>query len=297
MKRILAFLLAAMMMFCLVGCGEDANDATNDTTTTTENVTTTTVEGDATTTTDTDVVTTTTAAATTTATAKVTTTTTKATTTTTKATTTTTTTAVPTYSLRVLETDLFVEDGTLDPSLVVMNAIYRLDHKDYYTSRKDLEGEFYYEYFTFPEAVILQKIREKFVLSDADFEAVKRRGNYADMTYGIDGAEYKDGNFVLEVLHGGGYGGGGEIKRQVVGYTYANGVLKVCTEFLYDETYSGNFVSEYFYEVEYTYTGAADFKIKEKTITSQNKALIDSLRIRSIKKVTDTSPYTLKPVA
>lgn len=281
MKRILAFLLAAMMVFCLVGCGEDATDTV--TTTTTEAVTTTTA-GDATTTTDTADTTTTEAVVTTT--------------TTTKATTTTTKPVPKTYEEKLLLTNEFREDGMPDASTVVLYAIHQLDIEKYFTSRKDVEGEIYFNYYTIPEAVVLEKARTKYVITNEYFEKIKSLKFYQDIgSYGMDSAEYKDGTFVLEVVHGGGFGGGGDEKYTVIGYKSANGALAVCLDFSIDFDYTGNFEHQYFYEIEYTYSGTADFSVKDGTIVSTDKAFIDSLRIRTVKKVTDTTPYTLKPVA
>lgn len=301
MKRILALLLAAVMAFCFVGCGEDAADTV---TTTTAEATTTTVSGDTTTTTDTaDTTTTDTVVTTTTATAKVTTTakpttTTKATTTTTKATTTTTKPVPKTYEEELLLTNEFREDGMPDASIVVLYAIHQLDIEKYFTSRKDVEGEIYFNYYTIPEAVVLEKARTKYVITDQYFEKIKSLKTYQAMgSYGTDTAEYKDGNFVLEVVHGGGFGGGGEEKYTVIGYKRSSGVLAVCLDFSIDFDYTGDFEHQYFYEIEYTYSGTADFSVKAHSIVSTDKAFIDSLRIRTVKKVTDTTPYTLKPVA
>ncbi len=319
MKRMLALLLAAIMVFCLVGCGENANDVTDGTTTTTaESVTTTTAQdGDTTTTeevTTTDEVTTTTEEVTTTTKVAATTTTTKAVTTTVKTTTTTaapttttttttttvatTTTTKPvptTYQKPVFQTDMIREDGTLDRSLVVMYTIDQFNRDDYFTSRKPLYDEYYTDYFTFPEAEVLKKMRETFVVSDSDFAAIKAYETYQS-SESPDYATYQDGAFVLEISNGG-WGGGDIYEHHPVGYTYANGVLKLCQEYMLDEDYTGNFSHVYFYEIEYTYSGTGEFKIENGAIVSTDKALIDSLRIRSIKKVTDTSAYTLKPIA
>lgn len=308
MKRILALLLAAVMVFCFVGCGEDAADTVTTTTTTTAEATTTTVGDDTTTTTEAAGTTTTNAVVTTTtATVKVTTTakptttkatTTKATTTTTKATTTTTKPVPKTYEEKLLLTNEFREDGMPDASIVVLYAIHQLDIEKYFTSRKDVEEDFYLNYYTIPEAVVLEKARTKYVITDQYFEKIKSLKTYQAMgSYGTDTAEYKDGNFVLEVVHGGGFGGGGEEKYTVIGYKRSSGVLAVCLDFSIDYDYTGDFEHQYFYEIEYTYSGTADFSVKAHSIVSTDKALIDSLRIRTVKKVTDTTPYTLKPVA
>ena len=59
--------------------------------------------------------------------------------------------------------------------------------------------------------------------------------------------------------------------------------------------YTGEFAHEYYYEVVYTFSGNGALTVGKDYVVSVDKTVIDSMRIASIKKVTDTSPYTLKP--
>lgn len=187
-------------------------------------------------------------------------------------------------------------------SFALIYSINKLDLDPYLTDHvltwDDGSGIKYYDdYYTIPEAIVLQEMRKTFAISDADFEQIKQIGHFWEATHmRIEAISYQDGYFVAE-SRSPGYGGCGIYKISTIGYTYQDGVLKICLEQLnrdYEET---SFWLEFYFEIEYVYTGDGSLTIEDEKIVSTDKSLIDSLRIRSIKTVTDTSIYTLEPIS
>ncbi len=179
--------------------------------------------------------------------------------------------------------------------MVVLWAAQELQSDAYHTSREmqDEQAEIWIDHYTYPEAKLLQAMRTQYTITDEYFEVIKQSPYYSE--YGTPhSVEYKDGVFVYSFLNGG-WGGGVYDDHRIVGYTYGDGVFKICYDYRVSEDYSEEGLAhQYYYETEYVYSGSGEFFIRDNCIMSTDNALVESLRVRSVKKVTDISPYNLK---
>ena len=144
-----------------------------------------------------------------------------------------------------------------------------------------------------PEAEMLKAIRSKFVMSDAEFEKLKAQGSY-DCSLGTQ--TYADGYFYCSDPAA---GGPGDYSHEIIGYKdNKNGTFTVYFDYLQgggdvDESERKH---EYYYAVAYTYNGASNLKLEmvnndgyEYLAITGWTPIVNSLRIKSIKKVTDIS--------
>ena len=149
--------------------------------------------------------------------------------------------------------------------------------------------------FKIPEANMLKAIRTTFVMSDEEFKKLKQQGTY-ECSLGTQ--TYADGYFYCVDPAA---GGPGSYSHEIVGYKDNNGTFIV----YYDYLEGGPDVEEaervhlYYYAVEYTYRGASNLKVMsvvEDGYESQRiggwKPVVESLRVKSIKKVADISGIT-----
>lgn len=143
------------------------------------------------------------------------------------------------------------------------------------------------------EAEMLKAIRKKFVMSDSEFEKLKAKGSY-ECSLGTQ--TYSDGYFYCCDPAA---GGPGDYSHEIIGYKdNKNGTFLT----YYDCLLGGPDVEEnerehqYYYAVEYTYSGASNLsieKVDEDGYVYYNISgwtpVVNSMRIKSIKKVADIS--------
>ncbi len=313
MKKYICWLATFLLLFSLVGCGEDSNaPSTTQTTvtsvvTTTLNETTTVVDPTTTsseevitteaTTTTTETTTTTTTKATTTAettttaskpttvkptatTTEVTATTTEVTTTTAKPTTTTTTKPpVYTFSLQQFNETydlldyLSTGNDALPLDLAVVYGIQKCGYSEYFTSANEFGNIFHY---TIPEAVVLETMRKAFVVSDALFDEIKSKGSYS--LNGPCSATYENGFFVYEKVDG--WGGLGTWSKLVSLTDNKDGTMVGSFQLYCDDEWYCN------YKVVYTYKSTADYTLNKDTaeIRSTDNTFIHSIRVKSVQE-------------
>ena len=161
----------------------------------------------------------------------------------------------------------------------------------------EAKGEFIDEWTKkIPEAEMLKAIRQKFVMSDAEFAKLKAQGSY----YCSLGTQtYADGYFICKDPAA---GGPGDYSHNIIGYKdNKNGTFTVYYDYLEGgpDVDASERVHEYYYAVEYTYSGASNLAVVKKVEDGYESnyingwtAVVDSLRIKSIKKVTDISGIT-----
>ena len=298
MKRYVCVLFAVLLMLSLGACGENETA-----TTTTADVTTTTAA------------TTTTASATATeidgTTVKVTTTskpidktivpktTTTVATTSSKVTTTTkaptTTAPKPTvYDLNVFYPDseyTLADDGSLDVNMLAVEGVYGCDVSNYLVSGSEFEMN-----YAIPEADVLAAMRKTFVVSDELFAKIKAKGSY--QMFGPDKLTYENGQFLLTEYDG--WGGGTVYSNHAAAYADdGKGTLTVYHSLAEMDWDTNEYNHNYYYAVTYTYSGTdplavygANDKYENGFIRCENKSVLDSLRVKAIKKVASVDGYT-----
>ena len=146
--------------------------------------------------------------------------------------------------------------------------------------------------YKIPEAAMLEVIRAKYVMTDAQFAALKAQGSYY---FFLDTHTYKDGYFYIQDPAA---GGGGMYTHTVVGYTdNGNGKFTVYRDY----QSGGSDVDEhehiYYYTVEYQYSGYSNLTVKKEDYAyaiSGYAPVVDSLRITAMKKVTSLPADMIK---
>ena len=176
-------------------------------------------------------------------------------------------------------------DGSLDYSLVIQ------------ASWINAKGEWLDEWHKkVPEAEMLKAIREKFVMSNSEFEKLKKQKVY---NCSLSEQVYSDGYFNCTDPAA---GGPGDYSHTILGYSdNKKGSFFV----YYDYLLGGPDVEEserkhqYFYAVEYTYSGASNLKVAKITEDGYEhydikgwSPVVDSIRVKSIKKVANLPSVT-----
>ncbi len=173
------------------------------------------------------------------------------------------------------------DDGSLNYDLVLENS--------HFNAKGDWVDEHHKK---IAAADMLAEIRKKFIFSDAEFEKLKQKGTYE---FSIVTQTYSDGYFYYTDPAA---GGPGDYSHEAIGYKdNQNGTFTV----YYDYLKGGSDVEEnerthlYYYAVEYSYIGASNLTLIVGEYSSQIsgfKPTVESLRVKSIKKVSDISGIT-----
>ena len=136
--------------------------------------------------------------------------------------------------------------------------------------------------YTVPEAAMLKALRRVFVITDGFWTEIKNREIY---NLGADECNYMDGNFYITTIDGwGGEMGDAFYLRKVI--DDKAGTISLYYLYLVDD------LEQHYIELVYTYTGSATYQVVEPeehtyagNFVSTDKAFIDSLRLKSVKKV------------
>lgn len=153
------------------------------------------------------------------------------------------------------------------------------------TWRNAITPEYTVDEFNYkiPEAAILKEIREKFVISDAQFEKLKAQGEYE---FFISTHTYKDGYFNICYPAA---GGGGEYSHKQLGYTDNKaGVFTVYFDYMREDYDSDKQEHISYYAVEYSYSGYSNLSIMKGEWYNSIlgfESVVDSMRVTSIKNV------------
>ena len=182
-------------------------------------------------------------------------------------------------------------DGTPDFDFMMQEGYFALgfDSLQKYLN----EDTWFYE---IPESVFYAALKTKFVVDDNIFAKLKAQGEYE---FFWTKHSYSNGVFYIAYTA---CGDVPEYTHNLIGYTdNKNGTITV----YYDYFEGGPDVEEserkhqYYYAVEYTYSGASNLAIIKKTENDYEYYVIEgwtpvvnSMRIKSIKKVTDISGIT-----
>ena len=176
------------------------------------------------------------------------------------------------------------DDGSLSYNLVIECSWWNADgeHLDDWNVK-------------IPEAEMLKSIREKFIMSDAEFAKLKEQGEYK---CSLGTQTYSDGYFYCSDPAA---GGPGDFSHKVIGYKDSNGTFTVYFDYLKGgpDVEEKDREHQYYYATEYTYSGYSNLSVatvEEYGYESQQiqgfKPVVESLRVKSIKKVTDISGIT-----
>ncbi|MBE6750343.1 MAG: hypothetical protein E7560_04190 [Ruminococcaceae bacterium] len=173
-------------------------------------------------------------------------------------------------------------DGTPDSALVLDCTVWLSDNTAY------AKDEFNYE---IPESVILENIRKKFEFSDAQFEKLKAEGTY-HFFFGTQ--RYENGIFYIINPAA---GGPGDFTHTPVGYKdNKNGTFEIYYDYQSGGPENPDYKHLYYYAVTYTYKGASNLEViigeyGDASISGW-KAVVDSMKVASIKKVDSISGIT-----
>lgn len=184
-------------------------------------------------------------------------------------------------------------DGTPDFDYMMQQGYYAIGFD---TLNKYLNDSGDTWMFEIPEAVFYNALKTKFVINDSLFAKLKAQGDYE---FFWCKHTYSNGIFYIPYMAAGDVS---EYTHKVLGYKdNKNGTLTVYYDYLkggpdYEEK---DRVHQYYYALEYTYSGASNLSI-EKVVENDYeyhtvngwKPVVDSLRIKSIKKVTDIKGLT-----
>lgn len=184
------------------------------------------------------------------------------------------------YSTQIFLFTEFSDTYPFDIDTVVDFGVGEVTQSKTYLTESD-EGGMWKKY-TVPEVNMLKALRKTFVITDDFWAAIKDREVY---NLGADDCNYMDGNFYITVV--GGWGGGMEetfyLKKTIDDKA---GTISLYYLYLVDD------LEQHYIELVYTYTGSASYQVVEPeghyyagNFVSTSKAFIDSLRLKSVKKV------------
>ena len=185
-------------------------------------------------------------------------------------------------------------DGTLDFDFMVQEGYYAIGFENLEKYLNDTDSNWMFE---IPEAVFFDALKTKFVINDSLFAKLKAQGEYE---FFWCKHSYSNGYFYIPYMAAGDVS---DYTHNVIGYKdNKNGTFTVYYDYLQGgpDIEEAERVHQYYYAVEYIYNGASNLDIVKvvendygyNTITGW-KPVVESLRIKSIKKVTDISGITV----
>ena len=140
--------------------------------------------------------------------------------------------------------------------------------------------------YKIPEDVILKAIKNKFSITDAQFEALKAQGEY---DFFLGDHIYKNGYFEISWPAA---GGPGNFTHNLVGYKDDNaGNFTIYIDYIKGgaDVPENELEHLYYYAVEYTYSGYSNLSIVTNEYDGKEISgytpVIDSLRVKAIKKL------------
>ncbi len=184
-------------------------------------------------------------------------------------------------------------DGTPDFDYMMQEGYYAIGFETLDKYLNDSGDEWMFEV---PEAVLYSALKTKFVINDNLFAKLKAQGKYE---FFWCNHSYSNGIFYIPYMAAGDVA---DFTHNVIGYKdNQGGTFTVYYDYLKGggDVEVKDRVHQYYYAIEYAYSGASNLaaaKVNDEgyeyyTI-SGFKPVVDSLRIKSIKKVTDTSGLT-----
>lgn len=182
-------------------------------------------------------------------------------------------------------------DGTPDFDLMMQEGYFAVgfDVMQQYLNEEDWMYEI-------PESVIYDALKTKFVIDDSLFAKLKAQGKYE---FFWCKHTYSNGKFYIPYMAAGDVA---DYTHKVIGYKdNANGTFTLYYDYLKGgaDVEEADRVHEYYYTVEYSYSGASNLEVIKEIENDYATyyingftLVVNSLRIKSIKKVTDISGIT-----
>ena len=185
-----------------------------------------------------------------------------------------------TYSLFM--TNTFNDDGSIPFDIIACDCIQFFEDEKYLVNSED--GIIFD--FEIPEKVIYDKITQKFVFSEDDWNAFKQKGSYN--LRGPETATYENGVFKYRRIDG--WGGWDAVEYKMLDYSDNNsGLLAINYQAIPEEGEAYKVTVTYKYDKAYNNAEFTVIKPNDEyyfgAISSTNKSFVNSLRINSIKKL------------
>jgi len=186
-------------------------------------------------------------------------------------------------------------DGTPDFDYMLQEGYYAIGFDD--LEKKYLNTSKETWMFEIPEAVMLKALKTKFVVDDSLFAKLKAQGKYE---FFWCNHTYSNGYFYIPYMAAGDVA---DYTHNIIGYKdNKNGSFTVYYNYLLggQDVEAKDRVHQYYYTIEYTYSGASNLTVT-KTVDEFDyeyysingwKPVVESMRIKSIKKVTNISGIT-----
>ncbi len=167
------------------------------------------------------------------------------------------------------------DDGSVDPDVMLGASWYSATKSEYAIDEWN---------YKIPEAAMLEAIKTKFEINDAQFEALKAQGSY---NFFLGDHTYKDGFFNISWPAA---GGPGSYTHTLVGYKdNGAGSLTLYVDYQNGGPEDDKIEHAYYYAVEYKYSGYSNLTIITGEYNSKQiqgfSPVVDSLRVTAIKKL------------
>ena len=182
-------------------------------------------------------------------------------------------------------------DGTPDYDLMVQDGY---DAISFDSAQQYLDEETWV--YKIPEAVFLEALKTKYVVDDALFARIKAQGKY---NFYWHEHSYSNGIFFMAYVAA---GDEPDFTHETLGYKdNGNGTFTVYYDYLEGgpSLDKSELVHKYYYAVEYSYSGASNLSVVKKIENDYEyycingwTPVVNTLRIKSIKKVTDINGIT-----
>lgn len=184
-------------------------------------------------------------------------------------------------------------DGTPDYNFMIQEAYFAIGYEKLQKYLNDKGTDWYYE---IPEADMLSALKTKFVVSDSLFTKIKEKAKYV---FFWSDHHYSNGIFYIAYMAAGDVS---EYTHDLIGYKdNKNGTFTIYYNYLKGgpDVEEADRVHQFYYAIEYSYTGASNLSVEKVDDDGYIYydingwvPVVDSLRIKTIKKITDVSGIT-----
>lgn len=186
-----------------------------------------------------------------------------------------------TYSRDLLIDDRFSDDGYYNISYVMALAMEKIAKTDTYVIEQNPDE--YWKAYNVPEKVVFDTIAQDFVMTDAFKTKLKNNGEEYDISSQGDTCCYGDEGIFMVTIYDYWDCGGFATYEYVKHKDNKNGTATIYYIYSYD-------AEDQYIEQVITYSGTGGFNIEGMgysgaKITSTNQALINSVRVKSIKLI------------
>lgn len=183
-------------------------------------------------------------------------------------------------------------DGTPDFDYMAQEGYFAIGYDELQKYLNDKTDNWYFE---IPESVYYDALKTKFVMSDSLFAKFKAQGKYE---FFWCEHTYSNGYFYIPYMA---VGDVASFTHNVMGYKDNNGTFTVYYDYLEGgpDIEEAERVHQFYYVIEFAYSGASNLEVIKNVENDYTSyfingwtPVVNSLRIKSIKKVTDVSGIT-----